>query len=526
MANEAKLQAFLARALYDIGAAQSAALVALGDRLGLYKAMAGAGPLTPGQLAERTGTSETYLREWLANQACGGYVEYDPGQGTFSLPEEQAQALAREDSPAFVVAVFRAAAGLASAQDALADAFRSGRGVPREAYGPELADATGRVARARYTESLLRRWLGTMPGTIARLETGASVTDLGCGQGAVLLALARAFPRSRFAGYDTHAASIEAARRLAREAGLGGSARFEVAAAADFPGDGYDLVTCFESFHEMADPLRVARRVRAALAGEGAWLIVEPYASGRLEDDLGPWGRLVSSMSALHCLPVSLADGGGALGPRAGAAAIAEVVRDLLRLASFIAFLILGFRVTRVGEGVARRRAINRLLAYVLGLSGAVGLLQWDDWPFTSHTIAVGRARADSRVCTTELFGVDDGGREWRLDPYSFTPVYHSILQYWLEQAPGRLSEAQRGRALGFLLERAEESRRRLAAGRALGHERILGPAGAPYWLLLPRSRAVPASPYAGLRAYSSCWTVAEGPGRPVSRRVLAEHRR
>ena len=326
-ANEAKLQAFLARALYDLGAAQSAALVALGDRLGLYKAMAGAGPLTPAQLAERTGTSEVYLREWLANQACGGYVEYDAASGTFTLPEEQAAALAREDGPASMAAVFQGAAGLASARDALADAFRSGRGVPREAYSAELAEATGRVARARYTEALLRRWLDAMPGMTARLEAGASAADVGCGEGAAVLALARAFPRSRFAGYDAHAPSIEAARRGAREGGLGARVLFEVAAAAELPGAGYDLVMCLESFHEMADPLRVARRVRASLAADGTWLIVEPFASGRLEDDLGPWGRLVSSMAALHCLPVSLADGGGALGPRAGAAAIAEVAR-------------------------------------------------------------------------------------------------------------------------------------------------------------------------------------------------------
>ena len=199
---------------------------------------------------------------------------------------------------------------------------------------------------------------------------------------------------------------------------------------------------------------------------------------------------------------------------------------ELVRLVSFLAFLALGFRVARLGEGPERRRAVNRLLAYVLVMSGAVGALQWDDWPFTSHTIAVGRARADSRVCATELFGLDAGDREWRLDPYSFTPVYDSILQYWLEQALGRLTEPERGRALAFLLERAEESRRRLAAGGALGHERLLGPAGAPYWLLLPRSPEVPASPYAGLRAYSTCWTVADGPGRPPTRRLLLEARR
>jgi hypothetical protein len=199
---------------------------------------------------------------------------------------------------------------------------------------------------------------------------------------------------------------------------------------------------------------------------------------------------------------------------------------DLLRALSFLGFLALGWRVARLETGPARRRAVNLLLAYVVIVNGAAGLLQWDDWPFTSHTIAVGRARADSRVCATELLGVDEAGREWRLDPYTFTPVYDSIVQYWIEQAPPRLDGAQRGKALAFLLERAEESRRRLAQGRALGHERILGPLGAPYWLLLPRSRTAPASPYAALRAYSSCWPVAEGPGLATPRRLVAEQRR
>jgi hypothetical protein len=199
---------------------------------------------------------------------------------------------------------------------------------------------------------------------------------------------------------------------------------------------------------------------------------------------------------------------------------------DLVRLSSILAFLTLGFLVSRLREGPERRRAVNRLLAYVLVLNGAVGGLQWDDWPFTSHTIAVGRARPDSRVCATTMYGLDGDEREWRLDPYSFTPVYDSILQYWLEQALGRPPEPERERALAFLLDRAEASRRRLAAGGALGPERVLGPAGAPYWLLLPRSLAVPSSPWAGLRAYSSCWLVADGPGRPISRRLLFEARR
>jgi hypothetical protein len=199
---------------------------------------------------------------------------------------------------------------------------------------------------------------------------------------------------------------------------------------------------------------------------------------------------------------------------------------DLLRAASFLGFLALGWQVARQGPGAARRRAVNRLLACVLLLSGAAGVLQWDAWPFTSHTIAVGRARAESRVCITEIVGVDGVGREWRLDPYSFTPVYDSILQYWIEQGLGHLRQPEQAKALGFLLERAEESRRRLAAGRALGPERILGPLGAPYWLMLPRARAVPASPYAALRAYSSCWTAADGRSPAAPRRLIVEHRR
>jgi hypothetical protein len=179
---------------------------------------------------------------------------------------------------------------------------------------------------------------------------------------------------------------------------------------------------------------------------------------------------------------------------------------ELLRLATFLLFLALGWRARR-GPEAERRRAAGHLVAYVLVLSALAGGLQKDDWPFTSHTIAVGRARADSRVCQTRFFALDAGGGLWRLDPYTFTPVYDSILQYWVEQALPRLDEAQRGRVLAFLLARAEESRRRLAAGRAIGPQRLLGDHGADYWLRLPRKERVPPGPYARLRVYSSCWT-------------------
>jgi hypothetical protein len=199
---------------------------------------------------------------------------------------------------------------------------------------------------------------------------------------------------------------------------------------------------------------------------------------------------------------------------------------ELLRLVLVVVFVALGVRIRRA-EGPYRRRAVTVFLAYALAVEGTVGALQWDAWPFTSHTIAVGRARADSRMCRTELFGLDDGGREWPLDPYTFTPVFDSILQYWLEQSLDRLSPDGRGRALAFLLARAEASRIRLAADGRLGPERVLGAFGAPYWLMLSRRSDVPATPWQGLRAYSSCWLPAERlAGAAVDRRLLAEHRR
>lgn len=196
---------------------------------------------------------------------------------------------------------------------------------------------------------------------------------------------------------------------------------------------------------------------------------------------------------------------------------------ELLRLSAFALFLALGLRARR-RQGPGRRRAVEHLIGYVVAVSALAGALQRDAWPFTSHTIAVGRARADSRVCQTSFAGVDGAGRAWPLDPYTFTPVYDSILQYWVEQALPRLDEARRARVLEFLLARAEESRRRLAAGRAIGPQRLLGPAASPYWLLLPRQPAVPGSPYAGLHVDRACWTPAEDGGRhAVTSQRLAE---
>jgi len=326
--NEAKLQAFLTRAVYDLAAAQSAALVAIGDRLGLYRAMSGAGPLTPAELARRTRTSERYVAEWLANQACGGYVEYEATHGTFLLPEEQARALAEEGSRAFLAGAFQTAAGLVKAWEQVAGVFHHSGGVPADAYGAEVGEGMARTAHARLAAELLPRWIPALEGMSRRLEQGASIADVGCGRGAAVLQLAAAFPRSRFLGIDPQAAAVEAARLSAKRAGVDDRVRFEVASATELPRHDYDLVTSFESLHEMSDPVAAACRIRAALRPDGAWLLVEPFASDRLEDDVGPWGRLTSSMSTLYCLPVSAATGGFGPGARAGERRLREILRE------------------------------------------------------------------------------------------------------------------------------------------------------------------------------------------------------
>ena len=325
--NEAKLQAFVARVLHDVAAAQSAALVVIGDRLGLYRAMADRGPLTPGALAACTGTSERYVREWLINQAAGGYVEYDAATGTFTLSPEQELVLATTDSRAFLPGAFQMATALIKLTDAVAEAFQTGAGLAYEAWEPAFAEGMDRCGRAKYETHLLRSWLPALQGVPEKLEAGASVADIGCGRGAALVLMARAFPRSRFVGFDTHAPSISFARAAAAAAGLTARLRFELSSASTFPGADYDLITCFDTIHDLADPVGAARRVAEALAADGTWLIVEPPAGDRLEENLSPLGRLLASTSVLHCIPVSLAQGGTGPGTLGGERWIHEVVR-------------------------------------------------------------------------------------------------------------------------------------------------------------------------------------------------------
>ena len=325
--DQAKLDEFMGRFVGDLGAALSAALVVIGDRLGLYRAMADGEPVRPDELAERTGTDARYVREWLSNQAASGYVNYDSGQGTFSLSPEQAFTLAQEDSPAFVPGAFQVATAAMKDEEKIERAFVGGHGVGWHEHHDDLFSGTERFFRPGYAANLVSSWIPALDGVEGRLQTGARVADVGCGHGASTLLMAQAFQRSEFVGFGYHAPSIEHARAAAAKAGLGDRARFEVASAKDYPGDAYDLMCMFDCLHDMGDPIGAAAHVLRSLAPDGTWLIVGPYAGDRLEDNLNPVGRVYYGASTLVCTPASRAQEVGlALGAQAGEARLREVV--------------------------------------------------------------------------------------------------------------------------------------------------------------------------------------------------------
>jgi SAM-dependent methyltransferase len=322
----AKLDALLGRAVGDMAAAASAGLVRIGERLGLYRAMAGAGPMTPADLAKKTGTHERYVREWLLNQAAGGYVAYDEPTKTYSLTEEQAFLMANEDSPAYIPGFYQVCLSALRDEPKIAADFRSGKGVGWHEHDRDLFEGTERFFRPGYAANLVSSWIPALDGVQAKLEKGAKVADVGCGHGASTAILAKAFPRSTFLGFDYHAPSVEAARAAAKKAGVS-NASFEVASSTTFPGKGYDLVAFFDCLHDMGDPRAAAAHVRGALAKDGTWMIVEPMAGETVPENLNPVGRVFSAASTLLCCPASLAqDGRRALGAQATEADIrAEV---------------------------------------------------------------------------------------------------------------------------------------------------------------------------------------------------------
>lgn len=325
--DEAKLMEFLGRIVVDAGATLAASLVVIGDKLGLYRALGEAGPLRPDELAERTGTAERYVREWLAAQAAGGYITYDASTGRFSLSPEQAFALADPDSPVHLAGLFQLVTSVVADEPAITEAFRSGNGVGWHEHGDGLFEGTERFFRAGYSGNLVGSWLPALDGVVDKLERGASVADVGCGHGASTILMAKAYPASRFVGFDYHDRSIDRARERATDAGVADRVRFEVAPARSYPGLDYDLVTFFDCLHDMGDPAGAAAHVFESLARDGTWMIVEPFAGDQLEDNLNPVGRLYYAASTLICTPASLdQEVGLALGAQAGEARIRDVV--------------------------------------------------------------------------------------------------------------------------------------------------------------------------------------------------------
>jgi 2-polyprenyl-3-methyl-5-hydroxy-6-metoxy-1,4-benzoquinol methylase len=323
--DQKKVEEFLGKAISDVAATFHAGLVLIGDKLGLYRAMAGAGPLSPAELAKRTGARERYVREWLSAQAAGGYVTYDPASGRFTLPPEHAFLLLDADLPG----AFQLGVGSVRDEPRITDAFRTGAGVGWHEHDPGVYEGCERFFRPGYAMNLVSQWIPALEGVKTRLEAGGRVADVGCGHGASSIIMAQAFPRASITGFDYHPASIQAARQAADKAGVGERLSFEVAAAKEYPGTGYDLVTFFDCLHDMGDPVGAARHVRQSLAPGGVWMLVEPFANDRLEDNLNPVGRLYYSASTLLCTPASLnQEVGLALGAQAGEKRLREVLTE------------------------------------------------------------------------------------------------------------------------------------------------------------------------------------------------------
>jgi len=322
-----KLEQFVGKVVGDLGSALTAALVVIGDKLGLYKALAAAGRVTPAELAARTGTTERYLREWLNAQCASGYVTYDAATQRYFLSDEQMIALTDESSPAFVLGGFQAMTAAMKAEPKLTEAFKSGKGVGWHEHDPALFHGTERFFRPGYNAHLVNSWIPSLDDVDVKLKAGARVADVGCGHGASTIIMAKAYPASRFFGFDYHPGSIEQARDKAKAAGIGDRVKFEVAAAKDYPGKGYDFVTFFDCLHDMGDPIGAAKHVHSTLDANGTWMVVEPFANDRVEDNLNPVGRVFYSASTMICTPASLAQEVGlALGAQAGEGRLREVI--------------------------------------------------------------------------------------------------------------------------------------------------------------------------------------------------------
>lgn len=321
-----QLNAFVGRFVGDLGAAVHAGMVVIGEKLGLYKALA-ARPMTSAELAAQTSTDERYVREWLSSQAAGGYVTYNEKNRKFSLSEEQAFTLANEDSPAYLPGAFQLALGSLAAVPRITESFRTGAGMSWGEHDEGVFHGCETFFRPGYAANLVTSWIPALDGVQQKLEAGAQVADVGCGKGASTILMAKAFPNSQFFGFDYHEESIEGARASAKRQGVADRVTFEVAKAKEFPGKDYDFVAVFDCLHDMGDPVGAASHVRKSLKKDGTWMVVEPFANDDLKDNLNPVGRVYYSFSTLLCTPCSRSQEVGlCLGAQSGEARIREVV--------------------------------------------------------------------------------------------------------------------------------------------------------------------------------------------------------
>src|SRR5580692_2088375 len=321
-----KLNAFIGQFVGDLGAAVHAGMVVIEEKLGLYKALA-ATPQSPAELAAKTNTDERYVREWLSSQAAGGYVTYDEKSGKFSLTEEQAFALAQEDSPAYLPGAFELALGSLAAVPRIAESFRTGAGMGWHEHEDGVFHGCEKFFRPGYAANLVSSWIPALEDVNEKLQKGARMADVGCGKGASTILMAKAYPKSHFFGFDYHDKSIEGARETAKRENVADRVEFDVAKAKEFPGKDYDLVAVFDCLHDMGDPVGAAKHVLQSLSKDGTWMIVEPFANNELKDNLNPVGRVYYSFSTLLCTPCSRSQEVGlCLGAQAGETRIRDVV--------------------------------------------------------------------------------------------------------------------------------------------------------------------------------------------------------
>ena len=325
--DEKKLENFLNKALSDLGGTISSSMVVVGEKLGFYKALSGAGPLTSEELSKKTGILERYVREWLNNQAAGGYLTYDPLTQKFTLPDEQALCLADENSPHFLLGAFQIFTSLAKDESKIIAAFKDGKGISWGDHDCGLYEGTERFFRTGYSANLVNTWIPSLVGVSDKLKTGAKIADVGCGHGASTIIMAQAFPESEFIGFDYHQASIDVARKRAKDAGLTDNIKFELAESTNFPGKNYDLVTVFDALHDMGNPLGTASHTFKSLKSNGTWMVVEPFASDKIEENHNPIGRIFYGASSFACVPCSLDMDGPALGAQAGPKKLEHLIK-------------------------------------------------------------------------------------------------------------------------------------------------------------------------------------------------------